>query len=49
VTPYPTPNVSVVTGCASSLIALRKAAAATDAHVEVEDVVSYAARALARA
>jgi Fe-S oxidoreductase len=38
--------VTVVTGCASSLMALRKAAAgAHDPHVEVEDVVSYVARA----
>jgi Fe-S oxidoreductase len=42
-----TRTVAVVTGCASSLIALRKAAAAMhDAHVEVEDVVSYVPRAL---
>jgi Fe-S oxidoreductase len=43
-------TVALVTGCASSLIAFRKAAAgADDPHVDVEDVVSYVARALARA
>jgi Fe-S oxidoreductase len=43
-------TVALVTGCASSLVALRKAAAATqDPHVEVEDVVSYVAHAFARA
>jgi Fe-S oxidoreductase len=37
--------VAVVTGCASSLLALRKAAAAANDPVQVEDVVSFVARA----
>jgi hypothetical protein len=44
----------VVTGCASSLVALRKAATTTRdlprvPNVDVEDVVSFVARACARA